>query len=118
MLIEKTCQKNSSPLQQYVVKAIDLVPMGHCYHVMASIKIKPSTMVLAMFRRIIAAREGFTEWYATGSNGNEAHQHFITVLEEALSIQKTKSDKSWQHPKWPEDNKQSRLRKTLRHKFS
>ena len=85
---QKTRAKKPPPPQQYVVKTKDFVPMAIAIASWCPPKIKPSTTILEIFRRTIAARKSCAMWYATGSDGYEGHQHFINVLEEALSILK------------------------------
>ena len=85
---QKTRAKKHPPPQQYVVKTKDFVPMAIAIASWCPPKIKPSTTILEIFRRTIAARKSCAMWYATGSDGNEGHQHFINVLEEAFSILK------------------------------
>jgi hypothetical protein len=85
---QKTRAKKPPPPQQYVVKTKDFVPMAIAIASRRPPKIKPSTTILEIFRRTIAARKSCALWYATGSDGNEGHQHFINVLEKALSILK------------------------------
>jgi hypothetical protein len=85
---QKTRAKKPPPPQQYVVKTNDFVPMATAIASWCPPKIKPSTTILEIFRRTIAARKSCAMWYATGSDGNEGHQHFINVLEEAFSILK------------------------------
>ena len=83
---QKTRAKKPPPPQQYVVKTKDFVPMAIAIASWCPPKIKPSTTILEIFRRTIASRKSCAMWYATGSDGNEGHQHFINVLEEAFSI--------------------------------
>jgi len=85
---QKTREQKLPPPQQYVVKTKDFVPMAIAIASRRPPKIKPSTTILEVFRRTIAARKSCAMWYATGSDGNEGHQHFINVLEEAFSILK------------------------------
>jgi hypothetical protein len=85
---QKMREKKPPPPRQHVVKTKDFVPMAIAIASRRPPKIKPSTTILEIFKRTIAARKSCAMWYATGSDGNEGHQHFINVLEEALSILK------------------------------
>jgi hypothetical protein len=85
---EQKTRAKKPPPQQYVVKTKDFVPMALAIASWCPPKIKPSATILEVFRRTIAARKSCATWYATGSDGNEGHQHFINVLEEAFSILK------------------------------
>jgi hypothetical protein len=85
---KKTREKKPLPPQQYIVKTKDFVPMASAIASWCPPKIQPSTTILEIFRRTIAARKSCAMWYDAKSDGNEGHQHFINVLEEALSILK------------------------------
>jgi hypothetical protein len=86
---KKTSTQSVFPTpQHYVVKTKDFVPMAVAIASCLPPKIRPSSALLEVVRRTIAARKSCAMWYAAGSDGNEGHQHFISVLEEALSILK------------------------------
>jgi hypothetical protein len=86
---KKALTQSATPKQQrYVVRTKDFVPMAMAIASCQPPKTKPSTATLEVFRRSIAARKSCAKWYAAGSDGNEGHQYFIRVLEEALSILK------------------------------
>ena len=104
-------EKKTAPKQfpqQYLIKTKDFVPMTLAIASWNPPKVKPSTTILDLFRRTIAARKSCAMWYATGSDGNDGHQHFISVLEEAFSVLKSLV------PKVPVDQKQLKPLETTR----
>jgi hypothetical protein len=109
---QKTRPKEPLPPQQYIVKTKDFVPMANAIASWCPPKIKPSTTILEIFRRTIATRKSCALWYDARSDGNEGHQHFINVLEEALSILKPLA------PKEQVDKTRTKHASTTRKKIS
>ena len=83
---KKTTTKQ--PPQQYLIKTKDFVPMALAIASWQPPKVRPSNTILEIFRRTIAARKSCAVWYAAASDGNEGHQYFVSVLEEALGVLK------------------------------